>query len=268
MKTYLGVGGTAFFLLIALFAPFITPLPSGYGNFELVQMPPDGNFWFGTDIMGLDVFAEVVWGARAAFLVGFIAVSAAVVLGAPLGLFSGYSRGRLSKVIMTILELFLTLPMLPLMIMTAAIAGPGLIKAALVIGVLSAPRMARVTRAATLEVIKQPYIEAAYCLGVPARAILSRHILRYAAPRILLEMVLLIAAAVLAESGLSFLGLGDPQLWSWGKIMQNAQKNGIFFSAWWCSFFPGCALFLFVFCFHLLGRCLRGRLPGGGGDLL
>jgi peptide/nickel transport system permease protein len=257
---FAGLAGVVFLFALALLAPLLAPLPAGYGNFAEIQQAPGQGHIFGTDAMGLDVFGEVVWGTRSALEVGCLAVLCAACIGIPLGLVSGYFSGILSQAILVAADLFLTLPMLPLAIIITAILGPSLRHVALVIGMVSAPRMLRVTRAATLEVVGRPYIEAARCLGIPTRVILGKYILRYAAPFLLVEMAMLMATAVLAESGISFLGLGDPRLWSWGKILQSAQRNGIFFSAWWCSLFPSAAITVFALSFHSLGRWLRERL--------
>jgi peptide/nickel transport system permease protein len=104
------------------------------------------------------------------------------------------------------------------------------------------------------------YIEAAKCLGIPARVIIARHVMLYAGSFILVEMTMLMATAILTESGISFLGLGDPLAWSWGKILQNAQLNGIFVKAWWCSIFPSIAIIFFVLSFSFLGMGIREAL--------
>jgi peptide/nickel transport system permease protein len=182
------------------------------------------------------------------------------LIGIPIGLIAGYFGGRVDNLLMAITDLFLTLPMLPLMIIMAAILGASISNVALVIGILSWPRMAKVTRASTLEVMGMQYIEAARCLGIPTRVIISRHILLYAGSFILVEMTMLMAGAILAESGISFLGLGDPLAWSWGKILQNAQLNGVFMKAWWCSLCPSIAIIFFVLSFSFFGMGIREAL--------
>lgn len=255
-----GFIGVMLILLTALTASLITPMPQGYGAYTDVQLPPNSTYLLGTDAMGLDVWGQIIWGARTALKMGLMVVLYSTLIGVPLGLVSGYFGGWLGNLLMAVTDLFLTLPMLPLMIIMAAILGPSTDNVALIIGVLSWPRIARVTRAATLEACGMQYIEAAKCLGIPAPVIIGKHILLHALPFILVEITLLMATAILTESGISFLGLGDPHVWSWGKILQSAQQNGIFFQAWWCSLFPSIAIIIFVLSFNFLGQGIREGL--------
>jgi peptide/nickel transport system permease protein len=255
-----GFIGVLFIFVIALAAPLITSLPQGYGVFEDRVKAPGGQYMFGTDAMGLNVFSEVVWGARTSIRVGFMVVMYSSLIGIPLGLLSGYFGKRVDNFIMAVTDLFLTLPMLPLMIIMAAVMGASISNVAFVIGILSWPRMTKVTRAATLEVMGMQYIEAAKCLGIPTRVIIIRHVMLYAGSFILVEMTMLMATAILTESGISFLGLGDSMAWSWGKILQNAQLNGIFIKAWWCSIFPSVAIVFFVLAFSFFGMGIREAL--------
>jgi peptide/nickel transport system permease protein len=255
-----GFAGVLVIFIIALSAPFIISMPAGYGEFEDRVKAPNGQYWFGTDAMGLDVFSEVIWGARTSIQVGFMVVVYSSLIGIPLGILAGYFGGRMDNFLMALTDLFLTLPMLPLMIIMAAVMGASISNVAFVIGILSWPRMTKVTRAATLEVMGMQYIEAARCLGIPARVIIARHVMVYAGSFILVEMTMLMATAILTESGISFLGLGDPLAWSWGKILQNAQLNGIFVKAWWCSIFPSIAIIFFVLSFSFFGMGIREAL--------
>ncbi|AEF83953.1 oligopeptide transport system permease protein AppC [Treponema primitia ZAS-2] len=255
-----GFIGVLVILLVALLAPAITPLPQGYGAYEDVVKSPGGKYAFGTDAMGLDVFSEVIWGARTSIRVGIMVALYSSLIGVPLGLLAGYFGGKLDGLIMAVTDLFLTLPMLPLMIIMAAIMGASISNVAFVIGILSWPRIAKVTRASALEVMGMQYIEAAKCLGIPTRVIITKHVMLYAGSFILVEMTMLMATAILTESGISFLGLGDPLAWSWGKILQNAQLNGIFVKAWWCSLFPSIAIIFFVLSFSFLGIGFREAL--------
>lgn len=255
-----GLTGVVVFCLLALAAPLFGASPAGYGAAEDVLCAPGSAHPFGTDAMGLDVLGEVIWGARTSLRIGAIVVAYAVVIGVPVGLLAGYLRGWPGQLLMALTDLFLTLPMLPLMIMMASLLGASLSNIAFVIGVLSWPRVARVTYAATLEANELQYVETARCLGVPPGRIVLRHILRYVLPLLLVEMTMLMASAILAESGISFLGLGDPAAWSWGKILQRAQKSGILFRAWWCTLFPSAFITLFVISFNFLGVGIRDTL--------
>ena len=255
-----GLCGTLVFVILAFCAPFFGASPSGYGEISEIQLAPCSNHLFGTDAMGLDVLSEVLWGARTSIKLGVMVVLYATVIGVIIGLISGYFKGVVGEFLMAATDLFLTIPMLPLMIMMAAIMGPSVSNVSIIIGVFSWPRIAKVTRASTLEVMGMKYIEAEKCLGIPTLVIIGKHILLYSSSFILSEMTLLMASAILTESGISFLGLGDSDVWSWGKILQNAQINGIFFRAWWCSLFPSLFILFFVISFSFLSMGMKDSI--------
>lgn len=256
----IGLFGVVFVFMVALFAPFLAQEVSGYGEVSDIMLAPSMEHLFGTDSMGLDVFSQVVWGTRTSIKVGFMVVLYASLVGVPIGLLSGYFGGIIETLGMGLADIFLTLPVLPLMIIMAAVMGPDINNVAFVIGILGWPKLARVTRASTLEVANMQYIEAAKCLGIRGKSILFKHVLVNASAPILVNMTLAMASAILSESGLSFLGLGDPLVWSWGKILENAHQSGAFISAWWCSFFPSVAIILFVISFNFLGMGIREAL--------
>ncbi len=256
----IGFIGVTFVICVAVFAPLIVEEAAGYGDLADVLLPPSAEHPFGTDSMGLDIFSQVVWGTRTSLQVGFMVVFYATLLGVPIGLCSGYFRGMVDMVGMGITDLFLTMPALPLMIIMAAILGPDIKNIALVIGLLGWPKLARVTRASTLEISSMQYIEAAKCLGIRGKSILAKHVLTNASAPIFVNMTIIMATSILSESGLSFLGLGDPNVWSWGKVIQRAHQSGAFISAWWCSLFPSFAIILFVISFNFLGMGIREAL--------
>ena len=170
-----GLAGVLAIIIIGACAPLIASMPKGYGS-KILQ-PPGTGFILGTDNLGLDVFAEIIWGARTSVYVSVVAVSCAALLGIPLGLVSGYFGGRIGATIDSLIEIFMTLPMMALNIVIAAVAGASVTNVAITIGVTSWPSLARVTRNATLRVSEMPFIEVARCLGIPRRHILSRHVL-------------------------------------------------------------------------------------------
>ena len=256
----IGFIGVMIVFMVAILAPYIAEPAEGYGNAEDILLSPSPQHIFGTDSMGLDIFSEVVWGARSSIKVGFIAVIVSIFIGVPIGLVSGYFKGPISTVAMGITDIFLTIPVLPLMIIIAAVVGNGINKVAVVIGLFSWPSLARITKAATLEVSNMQYIEAAKSLGIRTRRILIKHVLVNASAPILVNLTLIIATLILTESGLSFLGLGDPITWSWGRILQNAHRSGAFVSAWWFSLFPSLAIMFFVISFNFLGMGIREAL--------
>lgn len=249
----LGLSGVLFLMVIALAAPIIADKPEGYGDMAFMLQPPSGDYWFGTDALGLSILDQVVWGTRISLYVGFISAIIAVVIGVPVGLFSGYYGGRVSVIGMGITDIFLTLPILPLMIIMAAVLGTGISNIAVIIGLFSWPQIARVTRAETLSISQRQYIEAAKASGAKEYKIIFKHVLMNAYPPILVNMTIIMGVAVISEAGLSFLGLGDPMSWSWGTILQNAHATGAIIHAWWHSFFPSIGIMILVLSFNFLG---------------
>lgn len=256
-----GLFGVLLIVFMGIFAPQIAPYPKGYGT-EILLGPSQGR-WFGTDNLGLNIFAQIVWGARTSLYVSSISVFVATIIGLPAGLISGYKKGRIGSLIDGIIDIFLTLPVLPLMIVIAAIVGSSIINVAIVIGFLSWPSLARVTRNATLRISEMQYIEAVRCLGIPSYRIVFKHILINAAGPVLVNLTLIMATAVLSESGLSFLGLGDPTTWSWGTILKKAWDASAVIDTpnpWWWWFWPSIFIMFYVICFNLLGTGINETL--------
>jgi len=211
--------------------------------------------------MGRDLFSQVVWGTRASFKVAILAMLTATVVGVPIGLISGYFKGTVDTLCVGLIEIFLTIPMLPLIIIIAAVTKTQSINTvAFIIGIFSWPTIARITRASTLKVSSMQYIEAARCLGIRTSKIIFKHILVNASTPVLINLTVVMATSIITESAISFLGLGDPSTFSWGKILHNAHKSGAFASAWWYSFFPSAAIVLFVISFNFLSMGIRDAL--------
>lgn len=256
-----GLCGVAAFMLMGLLAPLLAQYPKGYGT-ELM-MSPSFAHPFGTDGLGLDIMAQIIWGARTSLYVSFVAVLLAFSIGVPAGLMSGYFKGVPGAVIDTLIDVFLTLPVLPLIIVIAAVIGSSIGNVAVVIGLFSWPSLARVTRNATLRVSEMQFIEAARCLGIKKPAILFKHILIVIIGPILVNLTLIMATSVLSEAGLSFLGLGDPSTWSWGTIIKKAWDAGAIIDTpnpYWWWFAPSMAIVLYVVCFNLLGNAINDAL--------
>ncbi len=247
-----GFVGVSIILFAGIFGPFLVPYQSGYGEAMPLAPPAKGNI-LGTDALGLDLFSEVVWGARTSILISASAVLVAVAIGLPLGLVSGYFRGKIGALIDSLIEITMTIPTLPLMILISALVGPSVRTVAVVIGIFAWPTLARIVRNSTLKVSQMQYIEAAKILGISKRAIMFKHILLNIAGPVLVDITLIMATAVLTESSLSYLGLGDPNVWSWGGILQTAFKAGHHFRAWWLVIFPAGSIMLYVILFNLLG---------------
>ena len=256
-----GLLGVLIIVVVGILAPVITPMPKGYST-DILQPPGEGHL-LGTDNLGLDIFGEIVWGARTSVYVSSVAVCFAAALGIPLGLISGYFGGRVGGVIDSLIEIFMTLPMMALMIVIAAVAGSSVTNVAIAIGVTSWPSLARVTRNATMRVAEMPFIEVSRCLGLSRRNILSKHVLINVIGPVMVNLTLVMATAVLSESGLSFLGLGDPNTWSWGLILKKAWDTGALVKnpnpVWWWTF-PSLAIMLYVVCFNILGNAINDTL--------
>lgn len=257
----LGLIGVVLLVLVAIFAPFIAEYVSGFGNYEDKLLAPSAQFIMGTDDMGLDLFSQVVWGTRSSIKVGFIAVVVAAAIGVPIGLLSGYFGGKFDTIGMGITDIFLTIPMLPLMIITTAMLDKTSINmVALIIGFFAWPSIARITRSSTMKVCGMQYIEAAKSLGISTKTIVFKHILLNISTPVFVNLTIVMATSIVSESAISFLGLGDPIAHSWGKILHNAYVSGAFSTAWWFSLFPSVAIMLFVISFNFLSIGIRDAL--------
>lgn len=233
----------ALLALMAVAAPLIAEFPGGYGRDIL--MPPSAEHWFGTDELGRDVFAQIVWGGRISMIIGFAASALAIFIGVGIGVIASYAP-RLDPVLSMIVDVSLSLPVLPLMILIAALVGPSVQTLVVVIALFAWPEVARVVRSQALTVVGLPYVDAARTIGGSHLWIVTRHVLPAVMPVIVVAVVLTASRAVLSEAGLSFLGLGAPDTWSWGKILYNAQRSGALTIAWWQTLFPSLAILLLV----------------------
>lgn len=254
-----GFGVIVFFILLAVLAPLVSPYDPLKTDFLLVRKAPTALHWFGTDEIGRDVLARVIWGARASLLAGLVSVSLALAVGVPLGLVSGYVGGFLDGLLMRLIDAMLAIPFLILAIALAAFLGPSLSNAMIAIGISQMPIFARLTRGQVLSVKHEDYIEAARALGNPHRRIMLRHILPNIIPPILVQATLASAAAIIAEATLSFLGLGQqPPDPSWGSMLNVASH--FLSQAPWMAVWPGLAIFLLVLSLNLFGDGLRDAL--------
>jgi peptide/nickel transport system permease protein len=247
------------FVAIAVFAPWLAPQDPIATSWSAIRKAPSAAHWFGTDEVGRDVLSRVVWGARASLLAGVVSVSISLALGIPIGLAAGFLGGFVDGLISRLTDAFLACPFLILAIALAAFLGPSLTNAMIAIGVSATPIFVRLTRAAVLNVKVEDYIEAARAVGNPPLRIALRHVLPNIAAPLIVQATLAIAAAVIAEASLSFLGLGQqPPAPSWGSMLDSA-KNYVD-NAPWMAIWPGLAIFLLVLSFNLLGDGLRDAL--------
>ena len=247
------------FIVMALFAPVLAPHDPVATSWSDVRMAPSGVYWFGTDEIGRDVFSRVVWGARASILAGLVSVSISMALGIPIGLLAAYVGGWTDGVISRFTDAMLAVPFLILAIALSAFLGPSLNNAMVAIGVSAMPVFIRLTRAQVMQIKVEDYVEAARAVGNPHWRIALRHIMPNVMPPLIVQATLSIAAAVIAEASLSFLGLGQqPPLPSWGSML-NTAKNYMD-NAPWMAVWPGASIFLLVLSFNLLGDGLRDAL--------
>lgn len=222
-------------------------------------LPPGGAHWLGTDALGRDVFSQLLVGARTTLYVGIIAVGLGAAIGVPLGLVAGMSTGRISEVIMRFVDLLLAFPALLLAIVFGAIFGASTLSAMIAIGIATAPSFARLTRSGALQVMSTEFVLAARIAGRRAPAIAVAHVLPNIAGMLIVQLSVAYAVAVLAESGLSFLGFGTPPPTpSWGRMLQEAQP--LLFVQPLLAVWPGVAIALAVLGFNLLGDGLRDFL--------
>ncbi|MDR7555386.1 MAG: ABC transporter permease [Armatimonadota bacterium] len=251
-----GLWVVAAVVLAAVFAPALAPADPTRTDFGALLQPPSRAHLLGTDDLGRDILSRVIYGARTSLLAGIIAVGLAVAVGVPLGLLSGYFRGRLDNVLMRITDALLSFPLLVLALAIAAVLGAGLTKAMLAVGIVFTPGFIRLARAQVLSEREKVYVEAARALGASDRRIVWRHILPNSLSPVLVQASLAMAAAITAEATLSFLGLGtQPPTPSWGSMLNIAQAY--LTRAPWMALWPGLAIFVTVLALNLVGDGLR-----------
>jgi len=255
----IGLAVIALFVAVAGFAPLIAPYDPTAQSWSAVRKPPSWLHWFGTDDVGRDILARVIFGARASLLAGVISVCIALGVGVPLGLTAGYIGGFVDALLSRFTDALLACPYLILAIALAAFLGPSLGNAMIAIGVATTPIFLRLTRGQVLAVKVEDYVEAARAVGNPRWRIALVHILPNILPALAVQASLSIAAAIIAEASLSFLGLGQqPPDPSWGSMLNGAQR--FLSNAPWMAVWPGLAIFLTVMSFNLLGDGLRDAL--------
>ena len=271
----------AILVLLAIFAGVIADRIIHHGKNELFQtqmlddfgLPkgPNGDFWFGADQSGRDIFVRILYGARTSLLVALVGTGIAVVIGTIVGIVGGYFRGYADTAISRLIDIILAMPLLLFAIGIAAACGttkegclggvvqPGQRLVIFIIALFSWPYIARIIRGSVLSIREKEYVEAARSLGAGNMRIMSREVLPNLVAPIIIYTTLLIPANILFEAALSFLGLGlPPSTPSWGQMLSDA--SGIFDVAWWFMVFPGLFLVSTVLAFNLLGDGLRDAL--------
>lgn len=246
-------------ILTALFAPWIAPFdPTSMGAGKALT-PPNGDYWFGTDELGRDLFSRIVYGSRLTLKVGVIAVGISMTAGVLIGLVAGYAGGWLEAILMRLVDVLFSFTETLIALAAVAVLGPSLTNAMIAVGISSIPFYARITYGAVLVEKNKEYFKAAQAVGAKHRRLIFRHILPNILSPIIVVATVGVSVAVLSASALSFLGLGaQPPSPEWGAIL--AAGRDYFKRAPWITTFPGVAIALTVLGFNLLGDGLREAL--------
>jgi peptide/nickel transport system permease protein len=256
--TVVGAVTLTIILLMVLAAPYLAstdPMQLS-GNMLLA---PGLDFPMGTDDLGRDVFARVLFGGQVSLFVGVTSALIAVALGLTVGVLAGYSGGIVDEILMRITEIFQILPRLLVAIVVVAMVGAGLVNVIVVIGLLSWPPTARIVRSQVMIIRKEEFILAAILSGSSYLRVIVRQILPNIGAFLLVSASMQVSSAILTEAALSFLGLGDPSIPTWGQMLQQSQSY--LRQAWWMSVFPGAMLALTILSLNLLGDGFGSRLP-------
>lgn len=248
------------FVVLALIAPLV----SDRADFDAINTganptnaSPDGTFLLGTDGLGRSIALQVMWGARVSLLVGFAATVLMIVVGSIVGLAAGFFGGWIDAALMRLTDWFLVIPFLPLAIVLASVLERGVGTIVLVIGITSWPSTARLVRSQVLSVRNRLYVDRARAMGAGRLHIVGRHILPNVAPLIMANTTLAVPIAILTETTLSFLGLGDPTEVSWGGLLEQAGSSAVKEGYWWQYLPPGVGIVMVVLAFTVIGRALE-----------
>ncbi|WP_069298981.1 ABC transporter permease [Neptunicoccus sediminis] len=244
--------------LLALGASLIYPQSPWKMVGAPFQPPAWGGHLMGTDMLGRDIAAGLVHGARVSLLIGLVSTAIALLIGVGIGAVAGYFGGLVDDILMRFTEVFQTIPSLIFAIVLVAIMGPSINSIVIAISVVSWPSVSRLVRAEFMTLRRREYVESSQVLGLPGWRIMLTDILPNAMAPVIVTATLMVATAILMESGLSFLGLGDPDMISWGYQIGAART--MLRAAWWMSFFPGVAIIITVLCLNLVGEGLSDAL--------
>ena len=241
-----------------IFAPIISPYDPQAQDYAMLQAP-SSDHWLGTDDLGRDLFTRILYGARISLFVGILTVSISLVIGVLMGLLSGYYGGWIDTLLMRYIDLQWAFPNFIIAVYLVAVFGTGLSNVVVAVTLAFLDDFARITRGMVLSIREEEYILAARALGATDIQIMFRHILPNAVAPLIVQATISVSYAILAEAGLSFLGLGvKPSTPTWGLIVSDARS---FFSrAWWLGVFPGLAIMLTVLSINFLGDALRDIL--------
>ncbi len=244
--------------LMAVVAPLVYPASPWEMTGIPFSRPGENGMLLGADTLGRDVASGIVHGARVSILIGLASTATALCIGVLLGCISGYAGGAVDAVIVRFTEIFQTIPSFVLAILLVAILTPSIGTIILAIGLVSWPPLSRLTRAQVRSVAQREFVQAARCQGQSTLSVVVRHVLPNAISPIIVAGSLTVAAAILIEAGLSFMGLGDPNFMSWGYMIGSGRT--VIRQAWWMSLFPGLAILLTVVAINLVGEALNDAL--------
>ena len=246
------------YLFVGAFGPFLAP----YDPIEIVSSPrmsPSGEHWMGTDEIGRDTFSRILFGARGALTVGFVAIGIGLFIGGAIGLVAGFYGSTIDAVLMRLMDILLTFPGLLLALAVITFLGTGMVNTMIAIGIGGIPGYARLVRGEVLTLLNRDHVLAARSIGVNTMGLMTRHLLPLAMSSVLVYSTAQLARAILTEAGLSFLGLGiQPPTPSWGSMIASGQR--LFLSAPAMGIFPGLAIMGMVFTLNLLGDSLRDAM--------
>jgi len=245
-------------IMAAVFAPLITRYDPNALDLVNMRKPPSAEHWFGTDDMGRDVFARVIYGGRLSLMIGFIPSVISMVLGTLLGLMAGYLGKRVDAVIMRLADVVLAFPSLLLAMVVMYTLGSSILNMFIALSIINWAGTARVVRAQTLSLKEKEFVEAARSMGVSRFKIVFRHILPNCLPNLIVLFTLDIPGAIMWESSMSFLGVGDPNAASWGLMV--SQGKSYAYMCPWLILAPGLAILITVMAFNFLGDGLRDAI--------
>ncbi|MEM0053977.1 MAG: ABC transporter permease [Nitrososphaeria archaeon] len=261
-----------FFIIVAVFAPYLAPYPEEGEGKPIPEnrfLPPSLEHPLGTDYLGRDILSRIIYGSRISLSVGIFVVLCAIFIGTPIGLIAGYYGGKVDELLMRATDIFLSFPPLLFAIALVASLGPSLFNAMLSLAITWWPWYTRLARAQAVSLREQPFILASKAMGVSNIKIVFKHVLPNSLTPIIVQGTMDMSSAILAEAGLSFIGLGaqapSPE---WGLMVSTGRIYLL--NYWWFPIFPGLAIFLIALAFNLFGDCLRDildpktrRLRGG-----
>ncbi|MEM7004200.1 MAG: ABC transporter permease [Pseudomonadota bacterium] len=256
------IGGIIFllFLLVGVFADFLAPYDMRDSMLEVRLQSPSWDHWFGTDHLGRDVFSRVLVGAQLSMIVGFMAAGLATIISLVIGVLSGYLGGRFDMLTQRFVDAWMTFPDLVLLIVVVSIVGPGMVQIVVILGALYGIAGSRIVRGAVITVKESTYTHAAQSMGASTWRILRHHIVPNVIPVVIVLFTTRVGATILAEAGLSFLGLGVPPPWpTWGSMLAGSERSYMFMGPW-LALAPGLCLTIVVYAINVYGDALRDLL--------